>query len=161
MWKHLKRLHHQTNRAWKFYLDTEMAKYCQGDKRFSSTTMVSLQSGEKRILCSSTLYPQTSFLMPSSYWKNPMSISFWWTFALNLSPAGKQLSIGKYPRILTPVNKKFCEKRSNFSPSKVSQNQRHLSPLLLQTPPSLPQVDIKSNVLNARLWTCDQKLQKE
>ena len=32
MWNHLRKLYHQTNKAGKFYLDTELAKYCHGDK---------------------------------------------------------------------------------------------------------------------------------
>ena len=32
MWNHMKKLNHQTNKARKFHLDTELAKYCQGDK---------------------------------------------------------------------------------------------------------------------------------
>lgn len=31
MWNHLHKLYHQTNKAREFYLDTELAKYCQGD----------------------------------------------------------------------------------------------------------------------------------
>eukprot|EP00268_Persea_americana_P042906 TRINITY_DN42998_c0_g1_i1.p1 TRINITY_DN42998_c0_g1~~TRINITY_DN42998_c0_g1_i1.p1 ORF type:complete len:254 (-),score=43.67 TRINITY_DN42998_c0_g1_i1:1786-2547(-) len=32
MWNHLKKLHHQANKARRFYLDTELAKYCQVDR---------------------------------------------------------------------------------------------------------------------------------
>ena len=32
MWSHLKKIYHQTNKARKYYIDTELAKYCQGDK---------------------------------------------------------------------------------------------------------------------------------
>lgn len=32
MWTHLKTLYHQTNKARKYYIDTELAKYSQGDK---------------------------------------------------------------------------------------------------------------------------------
>ena len=32
MWAHLKKVYHQTNKAWKFHLDSEIAKYSQGDK---------------------------------------------------------------------------------------------------------------------------------
>ncbi|XXG90666.1 hypothetical protein AAC387_Pa12g2380 [Persea americana] len=31
MWNHMKKLNHQTNKARKFHLDTELAKYCQVD----------------------------------------------------------------------------------------------------------------------------------
>ena len=32
MWAHLKKVYHQTNKARKFHLDSEIAKYTQGDK---------------------------------------------------------------------------------------------------------------------------------
>lgn len=32
MWAHLKKLYHQSNKAREFHLDTEVAKYAQGDK---------------------------------------------------------------------------------------------------------------------------------
>ena len=32
MWAHLKKIYHQTNKAQKFHLDSEIAKYSQGDK---------------------------------------------------------------------------------------------------------------------------------
>ncbi|XXG51957.1 hypothetical protein AAC387_Pa03g0404 [Persea americana] len=32
MWNHMKKLYHQTNKARRFHLDTELAKYCQNDK---------------------------------------------------------------------------------------------------------------------------------
>lgn len=32
MWMHLRKLHHQTNKAREFFLDTELSKYYQGDK---------------------------------------------------------------------------------------------------------------------------------
>eukprot|EP00268_Persea_americana_P025756 TRINITY_DN25109_c1_g1_i1.p1 TRINITY_DN25109_c1_g1~~TRINITY_DN25109_c1_g1_i1.p1 ORF type:complete len:194 (+),score=28.25 TRINITY_DN25109_c1_g1_i1:528-1109(+) len=32
MWNPMKKLYHQTNKARKFHLDTELVKYCQGDK---------------------------------------------------------------------------------------------------------------------------------
>ena len=32
MWAHLKKVYHQTNKARKFHLDSEIAKYAQGDK---------------------------------------------------------------------------------------------------------------------------------
>ena len=32
MWDHLKKLYHQTNKEKKFHLDTELARYYQGDK---------------------------------------------------------------------------------------------------------------------------------
>ena len=32
MWAHLNKIHHQTNKARKFHLDSEIVKYSQGDK---------------------------------------------------------------------------------------------------------------------------------
>lgn len=32
MWNHMKKLYHQTNKARRFHLDTELVKYCQNDK---------------------------------------------------------------------------------------------------------------------------------
>lgn len=32
IWNHLRKLYHQTDKAKKLYLDTKIAKYCQGNK---------------------------------------------------------------------------------------------------------------------------------
>ena len=32
MWAHVKKIYHQQNKARRFHLDTELAKYCQNDK---------------------------------------------------------------------------------------------------------------------------------
>lgn len=107
MWDHLKKLYHQTNKARKFHLDTEVAKYCHGDKSVQEyySGFLALWTERDQML----LHSVSLDFLPQ---------------ALKLQ---EELHISQFLMNLIHVSKRFFVKRSDLSHNRLSlKNQRCL-----------------------------------